>query len=73
MAMICEKTISGKIFSKKCVSNQHRRSKEVKFPTKLLIFSRKYPVAEKLEQLDQNRKKPFESSFDGLPTSLYRF
>ena len=58
MAMICEKTISGKIVSKKkCVFDRHQRSKEAKFPTKLLIFSRKYPVAEKLEQLEQNRKK----------------
>ena len=46
--MICKKTISGKIFSKKCVFDRHQRSKEVKFPTKLLIFSRKYLVAEKL-------------------------
>ena len=37
MAMICEKTISGKIFSKKCVFDQHQRSKEVKFPTKLTL------------------------------------
>ena len=40
---------------------------------KITYFSRKYPVAEKLEQLEQNRKKAFESSFDGLPTSPYRF
>ena len=38
MAMICEKTISGKILSKKCVFDRLQRSKEVKFPTKLLFF-----------------------------------
>ena len=56
MAMICEKTISGNIFSNKCVFHRHQGSKE-EFPTKLLIFSRKYPVAEEPEQLEQNRKK----------------
>ena len=65
MAMICEKTISGKIFSKKCVSDWHQRSKEVKFPTKLLIFSRKYPVDEKLEQLEQNRKTHLKAHLTG--------
>ena len=58
MAMICEKTISGeKKISKKCAFDRHQRSKGVKIPTKLLIFSRKYPVAQKLEQLEQNRIK----------------
>ena len=65
MAMICEKTISGKIVSKNCVSDRHQRSKEVKFPTKLLIFSRKYPVAEKLEQLEQNRKQHLKAHLTG--------
>ena len=65
MAMRGEKTISGKIFSKKCVFDRHQRSKEVKFPTKLLIFSRKYPVAEKLEQLEQNRKKHLKAHLTG--------
>ena len=63
MAMICEKTISGNIFSEKCVFDRHQRSKEVKFPTKLLIFSRKYPVAEK--QLEQNRKNHLKGHLTG--------
>ena len=82
MALIYEKTISDKKFSKKCVFDRHpkesqkrsrskevkrgqKRSREVKFPTKLLIFSRKYPVAEKLEQLEQNRKKYLEAHLTG--------
>ena len=55
MAVICEKTISGKILSKKVLSIG-TRGQEVNFPTKLLIFSRKYPVAEKLEQLERIAK-----------------
>ena len=47
------------------VKRGQKRSKEVKFPTKLLIFSRKYPVAEKLEQLEQNRKKYLEAHLTG--------
>ena len=65
MAMICEKTISGKIFSKKCVFDRHQRSKGVKFPTKLLILSKKYPVAQKLEQLEQNRIKHLKAHSTG--------
>ena len=66
MAMICEKTISGrKKFSKQCAFDRHQRSKGVKFPTKLLIFSRKYPVAQKLEQLEQNRIKHLKAHSTG--------
>ena len=36
-------------------------------------ISRSSPVVQKLEQLEQNRKKAFESSFGGLPMSPYRF
>ena len=65
MGMICEKSISGKIFSKKCVFDRDQRSKEVKFPKQLLIFSRKHPVAQKLEQLEQNRKKHLKAHSTG--------
>ena len=70
MAMICEKTIYGKVFSKKCVFDRHQRSKGVKFPTKLLIFSRKYPEAQKLEQLEQNRKKHLKAHLTATNVSL---
>ena len=52
-------------FLEKYVFDRHQRSKKVKFPTKLLFFSRKYPVAEKLEQLKQNRKKHLKAHLTG--------
>ena len=63
----------AKFSRKKYVFDRRQGSKEVKFPTKLLtitftityFFSRKYPVAEKLEQLEQNRKKHLKAHLTG--------
>ena len=65
MAMICEKTISGKMFSKNVFSIKRSKSNQIKKIRgqkrssflQNCFFSRNYPVAEKLEQLEQNRKK----------------
>ena len=65
---ICQNFLEKNVFS-----IGTRGQKRSSFLQNCLFFSRKYPEAEKLEQLEQNRKKAFESSFDGLPTSPYRF
>ena len=64
MALTRENTKYGKIFSKNCISDRHQRSKEVKFPKKSYI-SRNSPVVQKLEQLEQNRKKHLKTHSAG--------
>ena len=73
MAMIREKTISGKIFSKKMCFRSAPEVKRDHVSYKITYFSRKYPVAEKLEQLEQNRKKHLKAHLTGyqsLPISF---
>ena len=74
MAMICEKTISGeKKISKNVLSIGTRGQKGSSFLQNYLFFSRKCPVAEKLEQLEQNRKKHLKAHLTAYQLLLIGF
>ena len=62
----------GKIFSKNYISDRHQRSKEVKFPQNVIYFQ-KLSGSSATSSARTKSHKAFESSFDGLPTSPYRF
>ena len=55
----------AKFYRKNVISIGTRGQKRSSFLQNYLFFSRKYPVSEKLEQLEQNRKKHLKAHSAG--------